>query len=134
VTATLTEIVEHDLALLDTPGKARFPAICVDHWPPYRERLSGDERACRVILQRYRSYLSVLAEANAPYVSNLRLGADGSYVAAVGQIGESDRLLFEELVAGYMTHVELLQNGARAAEVAAFGVAVNDRLRADLFT
>jgi hypothetical protein len=118
VTETLGTMIDQDLIVLDTPSKARFPAICLSHWPPYRDGVDADR--CKAILARYRRTLQGLKATNGSYLSAVRY-VGGAYDAGGQSLDEADFALFRQVAAGYEAHLALLDEQSRAQEAAAFG-------------
>jgi hypothetical protein len=121
VTAAVAEMVDTGLLEFDTPARAYFPVLCLNHWAPYAARFDDDPATCRALLARYRVSLNRVRVNNPGYVTAATRDAGGTYTANI-PISEPDRLLLQALIEGYRAHLERLEGPARAEELAAFGV------------
>jgi hypothetical protein len=111
ITEALAGLVRYDLKTFRTADDARFPVLCVQHWPELERLVSVDAELCFLMLERYVGALKLLATPAAAYVRNTTREDGGGYPR--GAISLDDWQLFAAIVEGFELFAAAAPQGER---------------------
>ena len=121
VTAAIVTAIKEDINL-ENSREARFPALCLEHWPDYPEAFKKDADLQSLLLYRYNEALAKLAKKAPDYFSVVEYDNRKSFVAPEdvnSRIEESDYQFFVVLVDGLWQHLGYIVNQEIRKEVLA---------------
>lgn len=136
VTYAIVTAIKEDIDLGNS-REARFPALCLEHWPSYVEALKADVELQRLLPYRYNEALTKLAREAPGYFSLVQYDFGRSFIAPEevnDQIEEPTYQFFVALVDGLWQHLIYVDSQEiRAEALADFDKALNNsRLREQL--
>jgi hypothetical protein len=108
VTDAIIMAIKEDIDLGNS-SEARFPAICLEHWPDYAEEFKHDGDLQRLLPYRYNEALAKLAKKAPDYFSVVKYDKDKSFIAPEDvndSIDESDYQFLVALVDGLWQHLD----------------------------
>jgi hypothetical protein len=112
VTAAIVTAIKEDIDL-DCSREARFPALCLEHWPDYAESFKNDEELQRLLPYRYNEALAKLAGKTPDYFAVVEFSKGKSFNAPEDvndSIEETDYQFFVVLVDGLWQHLGYITN------------------------
>jgi hypothetical protein len=121
VTAAIVAAIKDDINL-ENLREARFPALCLEHWPAYTEAFKKDARLQSLLLYRYNEALAKLAKKAPDYFSVVEYDSRKSFVASEdvnSRIEEPDYQYFVVLVDGLWQHLTCVEDQEVKMEVVA---------------
>jgi hypothetical protein len=107
VTDTLVPIVIDDLDFGNV-NHARFPTICMTHWPLYSSLVSKQPDLSMMVLHRYESVLEQLHDEDPAYFETVTRTDNGIYAPRPDNPASSRFRLFRNVVDGYERYVPIV--------------------------
>jgi hypothetical protein len=121
VTAAIVAAIKDDINL-ENLREARFPALCLEHWPAYTGAFKKDSGLQSLLLYRYNEALAKLAKKAPDYFSVVAYDSRKSFVAPENvnsRIEGPDYEFFVVLVDGLWQHLTYVEDQDEKMEVIA---------------
>jgi hypothetical protein len=112
ITAAIVTAIKEDIDLGNS-REARFPALCLEHWPYYTDALKKNRELLRLLPYRYNESLTTLAKTAPDYFSQVQYDSDKSFTAPENinnKIKEPEYQFFVALVDGLWQHLRLIES------------------------
>ena len=112
ITAAIVTAIKEDIDL-ENSREARFPALCLEHWPDYTESFKNDGELQRLLPYKYNEALAKLAEKEPDYFAVVEFGKGRTFFAPEdvhSKIKEPDYQFFVALVDGLWQHLGYIAN------------------------
>jgi hypothetical protein len=112
ITVAIVTAIKEDIDLGNS-REARFPALCLEHWPDYTESFKNDVDLQRLLPYRYNEALAKLAKKAPDYFAVVEFSKGKSFTAPEdvnSMINEPDYQFFVALVDGLWQHLRYVAN------------------------
>jgi hypothetical protein len=129
VTAVIVSAIKEDIDFRN-PREARFPALCLEHWPNYSTVVRDNEELQKFLSYRYNEALAGLAGKAPDYFAAIGYNRGGSFTFPAElntKVGEAEHEFFATLVDGLWQHLRLVvSEEIRRGALAGFRRALNN--------
>lgn len=112
ITAAIMTAIREDVDL-ENPREARFPALCLEHWPYYVDVLKADGGLQRLLPYRYNEALTKLAKKAPNYFAQVQYDPGQFFIAPENvskDVEEAEFQHFVALVDGLWQHIGLIED------------------------